>query len=314
MKARSILGWILRFIVLVVLFNVLFIVGSHAVTGLIPNIKSEPGLVSAETGLLIISILNTLLVIWLVLSSRWSGWKLALGLSFAYYGAVTFMTQIETWYFLSSVTVGAQLLPRLFVMGMPIAFFFVPLAVWILGKGRRKSDSVYNPALIMSVKQWALKLVIIAMVYLLLYWSAGYFIAWQNPELRAFYGSPGQILPFWTHTINNFSTDPGLFPFQILRAILWTLYALPVIRGSKTNPWRTGILVGLLFSIPQNISHILENPLMPIASVRVSHMIETASSTFIFGMVIVWLLHREHKSVGDLFGIKQEENHIEHFT
>ena len=50
MKARSILGWILRFIVLVVLFNVLFIVGSHAVTGLIPNIKSEPGLVSAETG------------------------------------------------------------------------------------------------------------------------------------------------------------------------------------------------------------------------------------------------------------------------
>lgn len=59
-----------------------------ALSGLIPNIKSEPGLVSVGTGMLIISMVNTLLVIGLVLSSRWSGWKLALGLSFAYYGAL----------------------------------------------------------------------------------------------------------------------------------------------------------------------------------------------------------------------------------
>ncbi len=43
------------------------------------------------------------------------------------------------------------------------------------------------------------------------------------------------------------------------------------------------MLVGLLFSVPQNIGHILPNPLIPIASVRLSHMIETASSTFVFG-------------------------------
>ena len=305
MKAFSVLGWILRFIVLVVLFNVFFIGGAQAVLGLIPNIKSEPGLVSAETGMLIISIVNTLLVMGLVLSSRWSGWKLALGLSFAYYGAVTFIMQIETWYFLSNITVGAQLLPRLFVMGFPIAFFFVPLGVLVLGKGRGKADSVSNPALVMPVKQWALKLVVIVMAYLVLYWSAGYFIAWQNPELRAFYESQGEILPFWTHTSNTLRTDPGLFPFQILRAMLWTLCALPVIRCSKINAWWTAILVGLLFSIPQNIGHILENPLIPIASVRFSHMIETASSTFLFGTIVAWLLHRKHKSVSDLFGIER---------
>jgi len=305
MKARSVLGWILRFIVLVVLFNVFFIGGSQAVSGLIPNIKSEPGLVSDVTGILIISIVNTLLVMGLVLSSRWRRWKLALGLSFAYYGAVTFMMQIETWYFLSNITVGDQLLPRLFVMGVPVAFFFVPLAVWILGKGSGKADSASNLALVMPVKQWALKLAVIAMAYLVLYWSAGYFIAWQNPELRAFYKSPGEMLPFWTHTANSLRTDPGLFPFQILRAMLWTLCALPVIRGSKVNALWTAILVGLIFSIPQNIGHILENPLMPIASVRFSHMIETASSTFIFGMIVVWLLHREHKSVSDLFAIER---------
>lgn len=146
MKAITVLGWILRFFVLVVLFNVFFIGGSLAVSGLIPDIKSEPGLVSAETGMLIIGIINTLLITLLVLSSRWSGWKLALGLAFAYYGAVTFMMQIETWYFLSDITVGAKLLPRLFVMGIPVAIFFIPLSVWILGKGRAKSDYAPNPA------------------------------------------------------------------------------------------------------------------------------------------------------------------------
>jgi hypothetical protein len=77
---------------------------------------------------------------------------------------------------------------------------------------------------------------------------------------------------------------------------------LPIIRGSKVKPWWTAVLVGLLFSVPQNVGHILANPLIPIASVRLSHMIETASSTFLFGLIVVWLLHREHHSLADLIG------------
>jgi hypothetical protein len=62
----------------------------------------------------------------------------------------------------------------------------------------------------------------------------------------------------------------------------------------------------LLFSVPQNVVHILANPLMPIASVRLSHMIETASSTFLFGLIVVWLLHREHHSFADLVGTSKD--------
>jgi hypothetical protein len=291
MRVFSVLGWILRFVVLIVLFNILFISGAQVVSGVIPNSASEPGLVSAEMGVLIMSIVNTFIVMALILSSRWSGLKLALGLSFSYYGVVTFMMQIETWYFLSDITVGEQLLPRLFVMGIPVAFVFIPLAVWIMGKGRSKVDLEYNPMLVMTAKQWAFRLVLIAIAYVILYWSAGYFIAWQNPELRAFYGSPGEIQSFWTHTIDTLQLNPGLFFFQIMRGILWALCALPIIRGSKLNAWWTALLVGVAFSMPQNISHILANPLMPIASIRFSHMIETASSTFIFGLIVTHLLY-----------------------
>ena len=304
---KSLLKWIIRFILLYVLFSVFFMIGSIAVAGVMPaNATSEPGLMPATSGLLIIALADLLVITALILTSHWSGWKLAVSLALAYYGAVTFVMQMETWYFLSSITVGPQLLPRLFLMGVPTAFLFIPLAVWGLGKGRATADAPPNLALVIPVQQWIWKLAAIVVVYLVLYWGAGYFIAWQNPELRAFYSQPGEALPFFTHTANTMRHDPLLFPFQILRALLWILCALPVIRGSRVNPWWTALLVGLLFSVPQNVGHILANPLLPIASVRLSHMIETASSTFIFGTLVVWLLHRKHLSFGDLIGIHRD--------
>jgi len=300
----SIFQWLARFALLFVLFVALFMAGSTAVAGLMPaDSLSEPGLLSATSGLLIIAQANVFLIAALILTSRWGGWRLALSLALAWFGAVTFVMQIETGYFLSSITVSPQLLPRLFVMGMPTAFLFIPLAVWILGKGKAETATLPPPALSMPARQWLWKLAAAAALYILLYWGAGYFIAWQNPALRAFYGQPGDALPFFTHTANTLRDDPWLFPFQVLRALLWVLCALLVIRGSKVNVWWTALLVGLLFSVPQNIGHILENPLLPIASVRLSHLIETASSTFVFGLLVVWLFHRTHRSVGDLLGL-----------
>lgn len=299
---KAILKWNFRFILLFILFIVSFVIGSATVAGAMPDSAiSEPGLVSMTTGLIIIALADLLIIAALILTSRWTGWKLVVGLVLAYYGAVTFMLQIETWYFLSSVTVGAELLPRLFMMGVPTAFLFVPLAVWILGKGPARAETSPNLALVMPAKQWILKLTAIAVAYVILYWGAGYFIAWQNPVLRAFYGAPGPALPFFTHTANTLRNDPLLFPFQILRGLLWACCTLPVIRGSKVNPWWTALLVGLFLSVPQTLSLIIENPLMPIASVRLSHLIEGASSNFIFGTIVVWFLHRKHHSFGDLF-------------
>jgi hypothetical protein len=283
----------IRFVLLYILFLVCFVIGAAAVAGVLPDAAaSEPGLVPATIGLLIIAFVNVAVVAALIVTSRWRGWKLAVSLALAYYCAVTVLPQIETWFFLSSRTVDARLLPRLFVMGIPTAFLFVPLAVWILKEHRITADSRPNTTLAMPAAQWAWKLVALVVAYVMLYWTAGYFIAWQNPELRAFYGQPGNALPFFTHTANVLAGDPSVFGLQVVRALLWIACALPVIRGSGVKPWWTAVLVGLLFSVPQNVGQILANPLMPVASVRLSHMIETASSTFVFGAFVVWLLHR----------------------
>ena len=300
MNVKEVLIWTGRFALLLLLFFILFVIGSMAVSGLLPDIASEPGPVPKDIGFLIFGVLNTLLIIAMILSSRWYGWKLTLVLAFAYYGAVTFLTQIETWYFLSEVTVTAEILQGLFIMGLPIAFIYIPLAVLILGK-RKAKETVANVATgRIPKKQLLLKVIAIALVYIALYWGAGYFIAWQNPDLRAFYGSPGAIQPFWEQTANTFN-DSGLFPFQFLRGLLWTLCAVPIVYGSKLSTWYTAVLLGLFFTIPQVLGLILENPLMPSASVRLSHMIEGFASNFTFGLIIVWLLHREHTSFQDLF-------------
>jgi hypothetical protein len=305
MKNITLFGWSWRFLALLFLFFVCYLGGAQILSGKLPDIDPEPGLVPVGIGLLLVGIANTIIVAAHVLSSKWGGLRLSLLLSLAYFGAVTFVMQIETWYFLSDITVNAELMPYLFVMGLPVAFLFVPLSVWILGKGRNLNSTTSVNTIAIPFRQWIWKLCLIAAAYVTLYWLAGYFIAWQNSELRAFYGSPGAIVPFWEHTANTLRTDPGLFLFQVLRAMIWTLCALPVIFGSKLNAWRTALLVAILFSIPQNLGHIMENSLIPGATVRLSHFIETASSTFIFGLAVVWLLHRKHESLKDLFGVKR---------
>jgi len=59
-----------------------------------------------------------------------------------------------------------------------------------------------------------------------------------------------------------------------------------VIRGTRLPLWQTALLIGLLLSVPQNIGHLIPNPIIPLNSVRISHMIETAFSTFVFGVVV----------------------------
>lgn len=298
--AKLILLWFFKLALLLGLFVVFFILGSMAITELPTNAISDPGPFSEITGLLIYAVVHVLIILFLILTSRWDGLRLSAALSFSYYGAVTFLTQIETWYFLSSLTVSDELLVQLFLMGMSVAFLFIPLAVWIVGKKRITSNNRKKFMQSIPFNQWIWKLAIIAVIYVILYWTAGYYIAWQNPELRAFYGSPGEITPFIEHTLITFQNDPGLFRFQLFRGVLWAVCAIPIIRASGVNVWWTALLVGLFLSVPQNVGHLLANPLIPDASVRLSHMIETASSTFLFGLIIVWLLHRKHDSFRDL--------------
>jgi len=287
-----------------VLFLVTYAGGGRIFLTNMPQGISDPGLLPSPLDILVVSATHVLVVGWIIRNSRWTGVKLAAALSLAYYGTQTFMAQIETWYFLSEITVDPEMLSGLFLMGLFPSLIFIPVATLILGKEYGEPDDA-SYVEEMPVIQWFWKLGLIAVVYVVLYFMAGYFIAWQNPAVRAFYGG-GDLGGFWQQMSNNLDFYPGLLPFQLLRGVLWALFVLPVIRMTKGPAWKTGLLVGMLIGVLFNIGHIMANPFIPDASVRLSHLVETASSNFVFGFILTWILHRRHDSVKDLWGVRSQ--------
>ena len=144
----------------------------------------------------------------------------------------------------------------------------------------------------MPTKEWAWKLAVVAIAYLVLYFTFGYFIASCNPAVREYYGGIDEG-NFVTHMSTVLKETFWLIPFQILRALPWVPIALPVIRMMKGQWQETALAVGLLFAVVTNTALLLPNPYMP-ETVRMTHLVETASSNFIFGVLLSWLLTQRH--------------------
>jgi hypothetical protein len=278
---------VVRVAILTTLYFLCFAAVSAA---LIPPPSEQ--LAPAEAGatliaLVAVSFLNTVVLTYLILRSRWAGWKLILTVFFVFYGVMTVMGQIETAFFVTSLPPG--MLSRLFLVGAIFAALFSSVAVLILGKGRagRMDDDSRN-RLNMSIGEWAGKISIIVIAYLVLYFTFGYFIAWKSAAVRAYYGGtdPGSFLAQMRAVLRD---TPLLLPLQVVRAILWTAIAVPVIRMMKGRWWEAGLGVALLFSVVMNSQLLLPNPYMPPA-VRMVHLVETATSNFLFGWLIVLVL------------------------
>ncbi len=276
---------ILRVVALTfVLFVVFSIASGIAMRGITP-LPSAAG--SAVMLLVLVCALETIVVSYLVLRSRWAGWRLMLAIFVVFYGVTTFMGQIESAVFLTQLPAG--MLPRLFLMGFLIAAPFSALAVIILGK-RNDELKEEQPAFLpsMPASTWLWKIAVISAAYVILYFTFGYFIAWRNPAVREYYGGtdPGSFFAQLGTVVRD---RPWLIPFQILRAMCWTAIALPVVQMLK-GEWReTALALGITFAVLMNAQLLLPNPYMP-EPVRMAHLVETASSNFVFGVLVGWLL------------------------
>jgi hypothetical protein len=240
---------------------------------------------AAVNALLFVSILNTTVIIYILSRSRYAGWNLVLATFVVFYGAMTVMPQIETAFFVNLPT---GMLSRLFLSGAVFALVFSLLAVLVLGKTKAETYTNKNHSLLnMAASEWLLKLSVIVICYLILYFTFGYFIAWRSEAVRAYYGGndPGSFFAQMNTVLHD---TPWLIPLQVLRAILWTGIAIVVVRTMKGRWWQAALAVALLFSV-MTAQLLIPNPLMP-REVRMVHLLETASSNFIFGWVIVMVL------------------------
>ncbi|HHX87333.1 MAG TPA: hypothetical protein GX693_04030 [Firmicutes bacterium] len=261
----------------------------------------------AALSLLAVCFLFSLVLSYPIIRSRWHGWRLILTIFVVFYGAMTLLSQIETVVFLNHLVavVSAETLPKLFLQGLIIAALFTPLTVLIHGKIKQSPcnyiiNSFDGPAalfitrggesllpdeqnlrLIMPVRQWLWKLAVIVAAYLFIYIFFGQFvfIPLAGEAFHQYYA--GLQMPSW------------ILPFQALRALIWVALALPVIRMMKGAWWEAGLAVSLLFAVLMGALLLIPQPFMP-EQIRLAHFVELITSNFLFGWIIVFLLHRCH--------------------
>jgi hypothetical protein len=301
MKLKTILRIGVQWIGLSIMMLILWLVTMGIMTSLFMEDTDSSS--EASAGFLLamaaVCLINSAVIIYLLLRSRWHGIKLIVFVALVHYVVQFFMGGVEAILFQANLKIPIRLVYAQLVSGVISAFLFALISVLILGRMKppKETPEAPNIRLIMPKGEFMLKFLVLSLiVYPLLYFLFGYFVAWQFPAVREFYSGSTILPPFFQFIQDLFSTNSALVFWQMARGAVWVLVALPVIRMMKGSAQETAVTLGLIFALVMNSQHIPPNPYMP-GMVRLVHFIETASSNFLWGMLIVWLLHRSHKKL-----------------
>jgi len=241
-----------------------------------------------------------------ILRSRWHGLKLIGAVFLVQFGVETFLTQIESLYFNRILQITPSEMIGLVLSGAVRALIFAPLAVWFLGrmKGTAKPEEKIP---VLPVSAWIWHFAGLTVLYPIIYFLFGYYVAWQWEETRLFYTGTKDILPLITHFREGFASDPYFIPFQLMRGALWTTFAMLIVNMMKAKRWESALAVALIFAglLSSGIG-LFPNPYMP-PMVRQSHFYEILSSMLLFGGVAGWTLYRRKQQSGQAQIIKQTQ-------
>ncbi len=126
---------------------------------------------------------------YLILRSSWHGWTLAGAIFVGTYGISTVVNQIESMFFLSN-KFPPGLIRAIFLQGAIATALFAPLAVLVLGKWRVPVPAPPPAPARMRAASAARRVSLLVVAFVFLYMFFGYYVAWQNPELRTYYTRP----------------------------------------------------------------------------------------------------------------------------
>jgi hypothetical protein len=224
---------------------------------------------------------------YLILRSSWCGWPLVGAIGVSVYGISTVAAQIESVVFLSN-KLPRGMIGAIFLQGAIATALFAPLAVLLLGKWRTISPAPSSSAVArMGARSatWRLALIVVAFVFLYMFF--GYYVAWQSPAVRQYYGGPAYS-SFYAVLKANWMYHRWIYALQVFRALLYIACLYPLIRMLRVTRWETAFAMALFLSVWTTVL-LLPNPMMP-SSVAHAHFWETLGFSLVFGALAGWLL------------------------
>ncbi len=270
---------LLRVVALAVIYLAAFIASYGAILPTVPApAGSEP--ISVVAALLIAALANTAVLGWVVARSDAPRWRLALAIFFALWGIQTVLAQVETAIFPGiSHRVPPGFVMRVVAAGMLHAAIVAACAVSLLA--RRPSWSTSSRQRPAGIWGFAAA----AAVYIVLYFTCGYFIAWRQPVLAAYYGGadPGSFVLQLRAVIAN---TPWLVAVQAARGAVWAVILTQVTRLLQCSRAETIAIAAALSGIA-SLGLLAPNPFMPF-DVRMIHLAETVTANVLFGVFVGW--------------------------
>jgi hypothetical protein len=287
MKAiKFLVLWIILSIVMLITWSIGFIVG-NAITHTSPPAGGDPML--AFYFFVGVCVFNSfLLSVLFWLTGIYSGISKTIGLFVFCFIVQFFLMQMESIFFGEGIGIQNPQVASILIAGFIVSTATVLFGVATVNKMSREPKHQFT----LVVNEWrpfvVPFLLLSCIVYPLIYLTFGYYIAWQNENLRIFYTKSSEMTSYFHQGAGSFAD--GLYFFQILRAAIWVIATIPlVIMLRHLNVYY--LLVGLFTSLLPATQLFIPNPYMP-QEIAMIHFVETASSNFLWGAVIAIAVNR----------------------
>jgi hypothetical protein len=230
-------------------------------TTLVSIFGSSPAVASPQPGseeihgLPIVALASAGLVCWIVLRSRWSGAKLAFSIALAFLGAHTVLPDLEALAVPGSFSTRAGGVAR-WIGGAVFAITFATATVVILGRLRR-SEIEQAPIHGASVREDAMKIGVSTALQLVLHAAFGCRWGWYPPPEGL---ALGFLCPsFATLGVVGAASGGAL---ELVRALLWSLIGLALVRLLNRGAIETSLAVGAFFALADPVRQLLPSPLV----------------------------------------------------
>jgi hypothetical protein len=232
-----------------------------------PAIADGP--LTLQQAFLVVSGLVAVTMAAVAATARVRGWRLFVLLFAAYFLISSAMMQLETLWFNDSLKLPLKAVGQITATSA-VAAVVTALAGALLFWPKASSAEPVPASLTRRVA-------LMALIYVVLYYGAGFFIAWQSAAVRAYY-SNGVNIPFVPTVL-----------FQVVRGTLWAIIALAVVTRLKGSLMRRALVMGALFSVMTAAQLLYPTSFFPWA-VRSAHLVEVGLSEFVYGIVATLVL------------------------
>jgi hypothetical protein len=280
-------------VVVTIVMVISWVVGNMVgnwLTGSAPPPPQDPS--ATAQWFFIVTVFNALLVTVLIHSTRKSAGFARWSSLILYVFAVQFLLpQMETFFFASEIGIGADQAAAILISGGVVCVLTMPVAIFLHSKlfvsGVTVSPSYTERWQFRKMMPWAVLPILIG--YPLIYLTFGYYVAWQSESLRLFYTDSPVLASYGHQVVEAFGN--GIYLFQILRGIIWLLASIPVVLMLRGNTTSQFLIVGILSALLPTSLLFIPNPYMP-ADVAMIHFVETSTSNFVWGLLMVWAIRR----------------------